>query len=70
MGTSPILPTTTVSIMPDQTVSPLYSRLCRSWLSRHPMVRVCLEQAYDDIVHLTSYGDARRDDDDASSTED
>jgi hypothetical protein len=38
--------------------------------SRHPMVQVCLEQAYDDIVHLTSYGDARRDDDDDSSAED
>jgi hypothetical protein len=37
--------------------------------SRHPMVHVCLEQAYDDIVHLTSYGDSRRDDDDDSSAE-
>ena len=24
--------------------------------SRHPVVRACLEQAYDDIVHLISHG--------------
>jgi len=29
--------------------------------SRHPVVRACLEQAYDDIVHLTSDGDPPRD---------
>ena len=31
--------------------------------SRHPMVRVCLEQAYDDIAYLTTYSDQPRDDD-------
>lgn len=34
--------------------------------SRHPVVRAILEQAYDDIVHLTSDGDPLRANDDES----
>ena len=30
----------------------------------HPIVRACLEQVCDDIVHLTSHGDEPREDDD------
>jgi hypothetical protein len=33
----------------------------------HPVARVCLEQAHDDIVHLTSYGDQSRVDDPAAA---
>ncbi len=31
--------------------------------SNHPIVRSCLEQASEDIVHLTSYGDDSQDQD-------
>jgi hypothetical protein len=31
---------------------------------RHPVVRTCLEQAYEDIVHLASDGDPPQDYDD------
>lgn len=32
--------------------------------TRHPVIRACLEQAQDDIVHLTTCGDELKADDD------
>jgi hypothetical protein len=33
----------------------------------HPVVRACLEQAHDDIVHLTSYGEESQGDDELTA---
>ncbi len=32
--------------------------------TQHPMIRACLEQAHDDILHLTTCGDELKADDD------
>lgn len=42
---------------PDGTSAVLASLQKLAQHSRHPVVRTILEQAYDDIVHLTSNGD-------------
>ncbi len=35
--------------------------------THHPVVRACLEQAYDDIVHLTTCGDESQVDDERAA---